>query len=299
MNPNKKSLIADLTLLLVAFLWGTTFVASKYLLNYFTPLFIISIRFIIAFVIMSLVFRSHFKSINKYDLKGGIIVGFFLFVGFATQLIALQYTDPGKQAFLAATYVVMVPFIAWALNKKRPDSRSFIGAFICFMGIGMLTLNGSFSMSFGDSLTMFSSVFFAGHIMSTDYFVQKIDPIKLTIVQFGAVAVLSTLLALITEPFPVDVAKSGIYAVLYLGVVCTTVAYFLQTIAQKYTLSTHTAIILSLEAVFGSIISMIVLKELFTMKMIIGCVSILAAILVIELKGSSSSNGNHETKKIS
>ena len=76
-------------------------------------------------------------------------------------------------------------------------------------------------------------------------------------------------------------------------------AYFLQTIAQKYTQSTHTAIILSLEAVFGSIISMIVLKELFTMKMIIGCVSILSAILIIELKGSSSSNGSHETKKIS
>ncbi len=46
---NRKHLLADGTLLLVAFLWGTTFVASKYTLQYLTPLFIISVRFIMAF----------------------------------------------------------------------------------------------------------------------------------------------------------------------------------------------------------------------------------------------------------
>lgn len=290
MEGNRKRIFADLTLLLVAFLWGTTFVASKFTLDYITPLFIIAIRFIIAFLIMSLVFRKEFINIKKSHIFGGAVVGSILFIAFATQLIALQYTDPGKQAFLAGTYVVMVPFIAWALNKKRPDNRSFIGAFICFLGIGLLTLNGSFTMSYGDSLTMFSSLFFAGHIISTDFFVKKISPVKLTIVQFGTVALLSTIFALLTEPFPSNIEMNGIYAVLYLSVLCTAVAYFLQTIAQKYTISTHTAIILSLEAVFGSILSVIIMKEIFTIKMVIGCISILAAILIIELKGSSEEN---------
>lgn len=283
----KKAIYADLILLLVAFLWGTTFVGGKYALNYLTPLYIISFRFVLAFMMMAIGFRKELKGITKQDIKGGAIVGTILFIAFATQLVALQYTEAGKQAFLAGTYVVMVPFISWWLHKKKPDNSSFVGAFICFLGIGLLTLNASFSISFGDSLTLFSSLFFAGHIISNGYFVDTIGPIKLTIVQFGTVALLSTVSAIIVEPFPTRIEANGIYALLYLGVLCTGVAYFLQTVGQKYALSTHTAIILSLEAVFGSILALMLLGEIFTFKMILGCASILAAILIIELKGSS------------
>lgn len=283
----KKAVYADLILLLVALLWGTTFVGGKYALNYFTPFYIIAIRFIMAFTMMAIGFRKDLMTLTHKDIKGGAIVGTVLFIAFATQLVALQYTAAGKQAFLAGTYVVMVPFISWWLHKKRPDTSSFVGAFICFMGIGLLTLNESLSIGFGDSLTLFSSMFFAGHIISNGYFVDDIGPVKLTIVQFGTVALLSTVSALIFEPFPTDVAANGIYAVIYLGVLCTGVAYFLQTIGQKYALSTHTAIILSLEAVFGSVLALFILGEVFTFKMVLGCASILAAILIIELKGSS------------
>lgn len=294
MKMKKKAVYADLILLVVAFLWGTTFVGGKYALNYFTPLYIIAIRFIMAFTMMAIAFRKELMTLKKKDIKGGAIVGTVLFIAFATQLVALQYTEAGKQAFLAGTYVVMVPFISWWLHKKRPETNSFVGAFICFLGIGLLTLNESLTIGFGDSLTLFSSLFFAGHIISNGYFVDEIGPVKLTIVQFGTVALLSTVSAFVFEPFPSEVASNGIYAVLYLGILCTGVAYFLQTIGQKYALSTHTAIILSLEAVFGSILALFVLGEVFTFKMVLGCLSILAAILIIELKGNSkedSSNG--------
>lgn len=288
----KKAVYADLILLLVAFLWGTTFVGGKFALNYFTPLYIISIRFILAFSMMAIGFRKELKKITKKDIKGGAIVGTILFVAFATQLVALQYTEAGKQAFLAGTYVVMVPFISWWLHKKKPDNSSFLGAFICFLGIGLLTINASFTISFGDGLTLFSSIFFAGHIISNGYFVDEIGPVKLTIVQFGTVALLSTISAVIFEPFPTNVEANGIYALLYLGVLCTGIAYFLQTIGQKYALSTHTAIILSLEAVFGSILALMILGEVFTFKMLLGCGSILAAILIIELKGNSKEDSS-------
>jgi len=283
----KKTIYVDLTLLVVAFLWGTTFVGGKYALNYFTPLYIIAIRFIIAFSMMAIAFRKDLMALTKKDIKGGVVVGTMLFIAFATQLVALQYTEAGKQAFLAGTYVVMVPFISWWLKKKRPETSSFVGAFICFMGIGLLTLNESLTIGFGDGLTLFSSLFFAGHIISNGHYVDDIGPVKLTIIQFGTVAVLSTVSALIFEPFPTTVASNGIFAILYLGILCTGVAYFLQTIGQKHALSTHTAIILSLEAVFGSVLALFVLGEVFTFKMVLGCISILAAILIIELKGSS------------
>lgn len=282
----RKRIYADLILLVVAFLWGTTFAGGKYALNYFTPLYIIAIRFIMAFFMMAVAFRKDFMALKRRDIVGGIVVGTILFIAFATQLVALQYTEAGKQAFLAGTYVVMVPFISWRLNRKRPETTSFIGAFICFMGIGLLTLNESLTIGFGDGLTLFSSLFFAGHIISNGHYVDDIGPVKLTLTQFGTVAVLSTISALIFEPLPTTVAPNGIFAVLYLGVLCTGVAYFLQTMGQKYALSTHTAIILSLEAVFGSVLALLLLGEVFTFKMVLGCASILAAILIIELKGS-------------
>ncbi|GLI57949.1 membrane protein [Propionigenium maris DSM 9537] len=294
----KKRIYADLILLVVAFLWGTTFVGGKYALNYFTPLYIIAIRFIMAFFMMAVAFRKDFMTLTKRDIRGGAVVGTILFIAFATQLVALQYTEAGKQAFLAGTYVVMVPFISWRLKRKRPETSSFVGAFICFMGIGLLTLNESLTIGFGDGLTLFSSLFFAGHIISNGHYVDDIGPVKLTITQFGIVAVLSTLSALIFEPFPTRVASNGIFAVLYLGILCTGIAYFLQTIGQKYALSTHTAIILSLEAVFGSVLALFLLGEVFTFKMVLGCGSILAAILIIELKGSRKEEPSYEEQAL-
>lgn len=297
MEKKITSLKADLILFLVAILWGTTFVTSKFSLEQLPPLTIISMRFIMAVTLMMIIFRKHVKDINKSDLKGGAIVGTVLFIAFATQLIALKHTDPGKQAFLAATYVIFVPFLVWYITKSRPDMRSFAGAFACFVGIALLTLKNGLTIGFGDSLTLFSSVFFAAHIITTERYVKKSTPVKIAIVQFGTVAVLSTVTALMFEGIPTQVSGSVAIGIVYLGVICTAMAYFLQTFAQNYTKSTHTAIILSLEAVFGSLLSVIFMNEVFTPRMILGCVIIFASILVIELKGAGE-NSNPEVQEV-
>ena len=284
-----SSFKADMILLLVAILWGTTFVTSKFSLEELGPFTIISMRFILAVFFMCIIFRKHIKHINTNDILGGAIVGSVLFIAFSTQLIALKYTDPGKQAFLAGTYVIFVPFLVWGVTKKRPDTKSFIGAFACMIGIALLTLKSGLSISYGDSLTLFSSVFFALHILTTGHFVKKSTPVKITIVQFATVAVLSTVTALLFEGVPTQLSPGITIGILYLGILCTGLAYFLQTFGQNYTKSTHTAIILSLEAVFGSLLSIIFMKEVFTPIMILGCMIIFASVLIIELKGSQES----------
>jgi len=283
-KTRKTRLLADLVLLLVAFLWGTTFVASKAVLAYFTPLWIIAIRFCIATAFMGLIFHKKIPKIEKGDLKAGGVVGIVLFIAFVTQLIGLQYTTAGKQAFLAGTYVVMVPFLFWMIYKKRPDGRAFIGAFVCFLGIGFLTLNETFTMGFGDGITLFSSVFFAGHIMVNGYYAQKRDVVILSMLQFGTVAILSLVAALIFEPLPKALTTEGVVGILYLAILCSAVAYFLQTVAQKYTISTHTSLLLSLESVFGSLLAVMILGESFTFKMVVGCAAIFGAILISELR---------------
>lgn len=280
---------ADLILLLVAVLWGTTFVTSKLALNTLSPIAIIALRFILALALMVILFRKELKHITKSDLIGGGIVGLMLFTAFFTQLFALKFTDPGKQAFLAGTYVVFVPFILWALTKVRPSGRSFIGVLLTFIGIALLSLNGSQTLSFGDSITLLSSVFFAGHIIATSYFVKKSTPIRITVVQFATVALLASVITIFTDSIPKTMDLNVAVSILYLGIVCTGIAYFLQTYGQKYGKTTHTAIILSLESVFGSLLSMIVLHEVFTLKMVMGSALILIAILVTELKKEEES----------
>ncbi len=280
----KKSILADMSLLLVAIIWGGGFIAVKGALDTITPFYMMAMRFSISVVIMLLVFRKRVKLITKNQLKVGTLVGVFLFLGFAAQTVGMKYTTAGKNAFLTGTNVVIVPFLYWAISKRKPDSYSLISAFLCFIGIGMLTLDGGIYIGLGDSLTLLCAVFFAAHIVSVGFFTEKVDPILLVIIQLGAAALFSIIAALIYEPMPQSLNSDTMVAIAYLAIFSTMLAFIIQNVAQKYTTSTHAAIILCLESVFGSVLSVIMLNEIFTSKMIFGCLTIFIAIITTETK---------------
>ncbi|WP_313758250.1 DMT family transporter [Tissierella sp.] len=281
---NKKTLYADLSLLLVAIVWGSGFVVTKSALDYLTPYYLLFFRFIISTVILFFIFFKKIKNASIKDIKAGIIIGLFLFTGFATQTVGLQYTEAGKQAFITATNVVMVPFIYWGISKKRPDKFDLVAAFLCLTGIGVLSLNKDLTIGYGDLLTLLCAVLFAFHISSTGYFAKESDPYVISIVQLGTAAIISLLFALFFEGTKINIQKQTIIPILYLSIFSTMFAFLIQTVAQKYTNSTHTAIILSLEAVFGSTFAIIFLKEPFTIKFLIGCMAILTSVITSETK---------------
>lgn len=283
-TDKKKSFLADMSLLLVAIVWGGGFIAVKGALDNITPFYIMSMRFGISVIIMLLVFHKKIKHITKTDLIAGTLVGLLLFLGFAAQTIGMKYTTAGKNAFLTGTNVVIVPFLYWVISKKKPDSYSLVSAFLCFLGIGMLTLDGGINIGLGDSLTLLCAVFFAAHIVSVGFFTEKVDAISLVIIQLGAAAVFSIIAALIYEPIPQALNSNTMFAIGYLAIFSTMIAFIIQNVAQKYTTSTHAAIILCLESVFGSILSVIILSEIFTSKMILGSLTILIAIITTETK---------------
>ncbi|MEF9951337.1 MAG: DMT family transporter [Clostridium sp.] len=283
MKLNNKPLVADMSLLFVAFLWGGGFIATSYALDSITPNYINFIRFLIAFIGISVIFRKKYKLIDKNTLKAGIIIGVFLYGGFLLQTVGLQYTTAGKQAFLTGTNVVMVPFLYWLVKNKRPDKYNIIAAVIAVVGIGFLSLNENLTINFGDALTLACAVFFAAQITAVGFFAQKHDPLALTIVQFGTVTVFSLISSLIFEPFPTFTTTSTV-GIIYLAIFSTLICFAIQNVAQKYTSPEHTAIILCLEAVFGSVLSCLILGEAFTFKMIIGCIAIFFAIITAETR---------------
>ncbi len=283
---NKKLLYADLSLLIVAIIWGSGFVVTKNALDNMTPYYILGFRFIISTVLLGLISYKKLKTISKKELKAGILIGLFLFFGFATQTVGLKYTTAGKQGFITATNVVMVPFMYWALTKKKPDAFEFFGAILCFIGIGILSSETNLTIGYGEFLTFLCAIGFAAHIVSVGYFAKDVDPFVISVIQLGTAAVLSFVFAFLFEPRIAKISTSSIFPILYLGVFGTMVAFLIQNIAQNHTTSTHAAIILSLEAVFGSIFALIFLKEQFTLRFLIGCIAIFISVLASETKFS-------------
>ncbi|WKY46483.1 DMT family transporter [Eubacteriaceae bacterium ES3] len=284
---NKQKLLADLTLFVVAFIWGSGFVSSKAALSYMSPMMLMAIRFLIAAAASGLIFHKHLKKIDRETLKAGCIVGFFLFSAFATQMIGLQFMLAGKQSFLTATYVIMVPFIFWAFKKQRPDRYNFVAAFVMLAGIALLTSNQSGSSSGlgpGDILTLICAFLYACQIVSIDHYSKKHDPIVLTVIQLTFSAVLSVIFVIFSGQVTMNIETNGLLNALYLGLICTFLTFLGQTIAQKYTSSTHAAIIMSLESVFGTLLSILILSESFTLVMLLGCLVIFMGIITAETK---------------
>lgn len=293
----KKSLYADLSLLVVAIVWGSGFVVTKNALDHITPYYLLSFRFIISFLLMGIVFFKRLKKTNLEDFKAGTIIGVFLFLGFATQTVGLNYTTAGKQAFITATNVVMVPFIYWGISKKKPDIYEVIAAILCFVGIGILSFESGLKMGYGEFLTFLCAIFFAFHIAAIGYFAKKHDPVILSIIQILIAGILSTISTLLFEPKMASIPNEAIIPILYLALFSTLIAYLVQNIAQKYTSSTHAAIILSLEAVFGGLLSLIFLKEPFTIRFLIGCIAIFISIITTETKWNFLKKPNNDLSK--
>ncbi len=281
---NKKALYADLALLIVAIIWGSGFVVTKNALDNMTPYYILGFRFFISTVLLGIISFKKLKMITRKEIKSGIIIGLFLFFGFATQTVGLKYTTAGKQGFITATNVVMVPFMYWILTKKRPDIFEFFGAILCFIGIGILSLDTNLTIGYGEFLTFLCAIGFAAHIVSVGYFAKEVDPYVISVIQLGTAAILSFIFALLFEPPISQISPSSIFPILYLGIFGTMIAFLIQNIAQNHTTSTHAAIILSLEAVFGSIFALIFLKEQFTIRFLIGCLAIFISVLASETK---------------
>ncbi len=281
--PMKKYL-GILGLLTVTIIWGGGFVASDIALETFTPFQIMLIRFFIAAVFMTFLGWKQLPTITSQEVKNGFFLGAALFAGFALQIIGLQYTTPSKNAFLTATNVVFVPFIALVIYHKKIDTRSLIGAGMAIVGAGVLSLQNDFSIGIGDGLTLLCAVGFAFQIFLTGEFVGRIRPSVLNFLQMTTACLLSLVGLLISGDFHFQFSMRSLLAVGYLGVVSTTICYLLQTVSQKYVDETKSAIILSMEAVFGTIFSVILLDEAVTVRMVVGSALILAAVLVSEIQ---------------
>lgn len=280
----KLALLGRAALILTTLIWGTSFVVLKNTLDLVPTLYILAFRFSGAAILIMLVFIRQLKKLDRQYILNGLLLGALLFGGYTVQTYGLYYTTPSKNAFLTASYCVLVPFVSWIMWKKRPDKFHFISAVVCLAGVGFVALKGDKTIELGDILTLCCSIFYAVHIVLTARFVKNRSVPLLTMIQFATAGILAWGSALLTSPFPTDISTASIWNIVYLSVMCTAVCFLSQTFGQKHTPPATAAIILSLESVFGTAFSVLITHEKLAAMRYVGFALIFAAVLISETK---------------
>ena len=278
-----------LSLAACAAIWGGSFVVMKDTLDVIPPAWLMSIRFVASALIVGALFRRTLRdNLDGSHLAMGAVLGVVSGAAFVVQNVGLSDTTPGRNAFLTATYCVMVPFVNWAVARRRPGGGSLVAALLAIAGVGLVALGEDLSptMSGGDWLTLVAAALFAVHIVLVARFSSAHDVMTLTVVQLAASAVVALATALLTEAPPdpsvfssADAWLSLAYLVLLSSCVCMVV----QNLGQAHVPPAQASLLLSLESVFAVVASVVFYHELVTPRIAAGFASIFFAVLVSEL----------------
>lgn len=276
---------ANLILVFVTIIWGGGFIAMSTALSAFSPFTILAIRFLGASLFPMILARKAWKELTTKDIMHGVGVGALLFLSFAFQTFGLQSTTTGKNAFLTATNVIMVPYLLWLFQHKRPSRKAVISSLMCLLGIALLTLRSeTLTLAHGDILSLICAVFFALHMIMLGRYGERVNVFAMTALQMVSAGLLAALFALLFESWPQVIPPEAVWSLLYSILVATMLAYLLQTWAQKYTPAAEAALILSMEALWAAIFSYLLLGEVMTLPMLAGAALILGSVIYSELR---------------
>lgn len=295
-----NNLKGSLILITAAFIWGMAFVAQSSAADSVPPFIINALRSFIAAIVLylfSLVtnykgtqqFFPKEKASRKQFFAGGLICGVCLTISANLQQFGIAAYPDGaaseaRSAFLTALYVILVPIFS-IFARKKLTVPVWIGIVVALVGIYMLCFStGIEGIYLGDVLVFCCAISFALHIMAVDKYVGITGGVKLSIMQFTVVGVLSLILSLIFEFKDISISNilDATLPILYLGIMSSGVAYTLQIVGQKYAEPAVASISMSLESVFGAIGGCLMGKALQGRE-IIGCALVFAAIIIAQL----------------
>lgn len=193
----------------------------------------------------------------------------------------MVYTTAGKTAFITALYIILVPLGAVLLGHKIKRSN-WLGALLALAGLYLLSIHGAVTLNFGDGLVLISALFWAVQILFIDRFAGLVDVIELSVAQIFVCWLGSSICALLFEDIVWAPILAAWFAIFYGGVMSGGVAFTLQIVGQKYAAPGPAAIIMSFEAFFGAFSSWLILGEVMSTVQIIGCVLMMAGVLVTQ-----------------
>lgn len=284
-----KQLKADLMLILITMFWGVSYYLSDISLTDMGSFTLNANRFLIAFFCAVLLTFPKLKNVSKNTLKYSIMVGASLTVVYIGANLGVQHTTLSNTSFLCGLSVVFTPILSGIIHKKAPDKKLMIVIIITTIGITLLTLKDNFSVNYsnllGDVSSIMCALAYAVDLNITEKAVsfEDVDPFQMGVFQLGVTGFMSLLLALMFEKPHLPTHPSIWASVLFLSILCTGVAFIVQTIAQQYTTASHVGVIFSLETVFAGVVAFVLAKEVLTFKSYLGAALMVSSIFIMEV----------------
>ena len=269
-DPARVRLLAEFGLVAAALIWGFNFILVKMAVDQMPPIYYVGLRFLVGSIFLLPFSYRQMKALDRQGWLIGMGVGVLLFGGFILQTVGLVSTSPGVSGFLTSLYVIMVPIFIGLATGRWPSPMVGVGVVVVVAGFALLSLYGDLSFGWGEIFTLLATIFWALHILGVAYGSTRLGALAFVQLQLTICAVLSLAGAFIFErpdPFP-GWAPTG--AVLWTGIMGSLVAYVLMVLGQRYTPPTLAGVIMSLEAVFALIFSIIVGYDSLTLRALLG-----------------------------
>jgi len=281
LKVNKLRYVAGLAF--VSMIWGATFPLVKESLKYITPMGFISLRFFIASsILLAFYFRNISK--NRQVVKASLLLGFFLFLGYAFQTVGLRYTTSSNAGFITGLYVVFTPIFSYFLVGERITKR--IGFALVVSVTGLYFLSGATGFNFGDALELLCAIAYGIHVALIGKFTRDFDSPTLTILQLFFVFLFSSFFWG-ADGFYMEYSPVMIFGVIFTGIFASAMGILIQVRAQRYISPSRAAIIFTTEPVFAGIFSYIFLGEGMSLTGLVGAILILSAMLLSAFEGEN------------
>ena len=283
MNKQRR---ADLLLVMTTFFWGASYYLTDICLADLPPMTLNAFRFIVAFLVLGLIFWKHVVHINRTTLWYSLIVGLALAGTYVAYNYGITRTSLSNAAFICALQVIFAPLLGFLFFRQRPGWKLGAALAVCTVGMALLTLNGELRPASGDLICLITPLCYAVDLLITEKAVRdpRVDPLGLGVCQLAVVGIVTLALALVLgEPVHLPTSGRTWAAALFLGIVCSGVCLVIQSVYQKHTTASRASLIFTLEPVFSAIFAFFLLGERIGVKGYIGSALMLASLVLVEV----------------
>ena len=285
MSPQRR---AELILLSITIVWGSTFVVTKSILSESSPLFYSAIRFLLAAAILFVISIRRCSQSSISAIKHGSVLGLLLYIGFVLQTIGIKYTTASKAAFFTGMLVPLTPIIQFTsqhifnLPKRVVKVGNIMGVLFAAAGLYLLTSPEGSGFNIGDGLNLICALFFAVFIVYLDVVPSETDKLQLTFIQFVFCGIVGLAVALLFEEIEISFSSGFLLKLFYLTIFATVITMWMQNRYQGDTTPTRAAVIFALEPVVAAVFAFFVTGEIIGIPGIIGGAIIMAGLLLSE-----------------
>jgi len=280
-ESRRTTLLATSALLAMTACWGSTFFLIKDLLERVPTLDFLAVRFAIASIVLLIAAPRAVARLSPETRRRALVLGLLYGVAQILQTAGLAHTAASVSGFITGMYVVATPLFAALLLHTRITGLTWAAVALATAGLGILTLDG-FAVGYGEAITLVAAMLYALHIVGLGAWSTPSEALGMSILQIIVIAAVC-LVATAPDGVVLPATVGDWLSVAYMAVFAGALAMIGQTWAQAHLPATRTAIIMSMEPVFAAFFAVVVGNESPTLRMVVGGLVVLSAMLIVEL----------------